>query len=288
LAHCLAKLLCCLAFSGVAAGAASPYLGFDRNDYPGDAALPALRRTFRYTGYWLNNPPGETRNTWTGKRPILKKHGFGFLVLFNGRTDAQLKPEDAADLGAQDGRAAVDAALHEGFAPGVLIFLDQEEGGRMLREQAAYVLAWIGAVQAAGARAGVYCSGIPVSGGTQTITTAQDIVERLSSAPQISTKSKSAEGRVALWIAQDQCPPSPGCTVAAPPLAAVGTLAPSAPAFIAAWQYAQSPRRAQFSASCPRNQASDGNCYAPGLPHDANTFIDLDVTNSPDPSEAPR
>jgi Domain of unknown function (DUF1906) len=288
LAHRLAKLLCCLAFAGAAAVAASTYLGFDRNDYPGDAALPALRRTFRYTGYWLNSPPGETQNSWTGKRAILKKNGFGFLVLFNGRTDAQLQGVEAADAGARDGRAAVAAALREGFAPSVLIFLDQEEGGRLLPEQAAYLFAWIRAVQAAGAQAGVYCSGIPVPDGTKTITTAQDIVERLSSAPQIPTKSESAKGRVALWIAQDQCPPSPGCTVAAPPLAAVGTLAPFVPAFVAVWQYAQSPRRAEFSASCPRNQAPDGNCYAPGLPHDANTFIDLDVTSSPDPSEAPR
>jgi len=34
------------------------YLGFDRNQYPGDANLKALRQTFSYTGYWLNNPPG--------------------------------------------------------------------------------------------------------------------------------------------------------------------------------------------------------------------------------------
>jgi len=34
------------------------YLGFDRNDYPGDENLPALRETFSFTSYWLNNPPG--------------------------------------------------------------------------------------------------------------------------------------------------------------------------------------------------------------------------------------
>lgn len=288
MAHRLAKLFCCVALSGVTAAASYP--GFDRNDYPGDAALPALRRTFLYTGYWLNNPPGETRNTWAGKRAILKKYGFGFLVLFNGRRDAQIKDAQrqgvtAAELGAADGRAAGAAALHEGFASGVRLFLDQEEGGRLLPEQAAYVFAWIDAVQAAGARAGVYCSGIPVADGSKTITTAQDLVERLS---QLPTKGKSAERRprVALWIAQDQCPPSPGCTLATPPLAAVSTFRSAAPAFVAVWQYAQSPRRAQFSAACPRNQAPDSNCYAPGLPQDANTFVDLDVANSPDPSEA--
>ncbi len=48
-----------------ASGQAS-YLGFDLNDYPGDANLKALRQTFSYTGYWLNNPPGATSNTWGG------------------------------------------------------------------------------------------------------------------------------------------------------------------------------------------------------------------------------
>ena len=38
------------------------YLGFDRNEYPGDANLKTLRQTFSYTGYWLNNPPGATSN----------------------------------------------------------------------------------------------------------------------------------------------------------------------------------------------------------------------------------
>jgi hypothetical protein len=32
------------------------YLGFDRNDYPGDAAWPSLARRFAFAGYWLNDP----------------------------------------------------------------------------------------------------------------------------------------------------------------------------------------------------------------------------------------
>ena len=48
--------------------AQSTFLGMDRNDYPGDASMKALKKTFAFTGYWLNNPPGATSNTWTGKR----------------------------------------------------------------------------------------------------------------------------------------------------------------------------------------------------------------------------
>ena len=75
------------------------HFGFDKNDYPGDALLPALRRSFSYTGYWLNNPPGENSNSWTGKRATLKANGFGFMILYNGRLDAELKGKDAAALG---------------------------------------------------------------------------------------------------------------------------------------------------------------------------------------------
>lgn len=94
------------------------YFGFDRNEYPGDNLLPALRRSFSYTGYWLNNPPGAKSNGWVGKRATLKAHGFGFMILYNGRLDAQLTGKDAAALGRSDAAAAVSAAKKEGFAPG--------------------------------------------------------------------------------------------------------------------------------------------------------------------------
>ncbi len=270
-------------------GASAAYLGFDRNDYPGDAALVALRKTFRYTSYWLNAPPGETSNNWAGKRAHLKQYGFGFLVLFNGRLDAELKGKDAAALGTADGTSAVAAAAREGFSSDIVIFLDQEEGGRLLPEQDAYLFAWIDAVRQGGARAGIYCSGIDVPEGNGTINTARDIVEqetaRAHSSKSQSPASKSPGPRLVLWIADDQCPPAPGCALAAPRLA--GASIPPVSDFTTIWQYAQSPRRAEFSARCPAKPAPDGNCYVPNLGPDAKIFVDLDVADSPDPSELP-
>ena len=131
------------------------YLGFDTNDYPGDPLLPELRRTFSFAGYWLNNPPGATSNTWMGKRETLSRRGFGFLILFNGRTYSQLKSPNRPDaLGASDGRAAAETALREGFPKNAVIFLDQEEGGRLLPDQNTYLFAWIDAVIWAGFRRG--------------------------------------------------------------------------------------------------------------------------------------
>src|SRR5260370_37132819 len=55
---------------------ASSFLGFDRNEYPGDQNLKYLRATFSYAGYWLNNPPGTSANTWPGKRAKLEAAGL--------------------------------------------------------------------------------------------------------------------------------------------------------------------------------------------------------------------
>jgi hypothetical protein len=258
------------------------YVGFDKNDYPGDSLLPALRESFRYTSYWLNNPPGLDHNPWIGKRSLIEQNVFGFLVLFNGRLHNELQAKDAAALGKKDGGAAVDSAIREGFPRDIRILLDQEEGGRLLPDQAAYIFAWIDAVRRRGARTGVYCSAIDVAEGHSQINTAENIL-------QLEREKAKSEGLpqtpsdLKLWVANDQCPPAPGCTLA--------NLQPSSgarlidPHQIAVWQYAQSPRRPQFSAGCPKSAAPDGNCYAPQLPHNPASFIDLNVATSPNPSE---
>lgn len=255
-------------------GAASHYLGFDRNDYPGDEALPALRRQFSFTGYWLNNPPGARQNSWQGKRETLLRAGFGFLVLFNGRLDAEIvkaqkSGTSPAALGQSDAAAAIAAARREHFPAHTIIFLDQEEGGRLLPEQAAYLFAWTSAVSRSGFRPGVYASGQSVDEGHgQTITTAQDIRNHVAAEHLLP---------IALWVAQDACPPSNGCTMQTPSPASSGT--PDA----AVWQYAQSPRRKALTSACARTYAADSNCYAPGLP---GVHLDLDAAESANPSHA--
>jgi hypothetical protein len=266
--------------------AQSRYLGFDRNYYPGDDALAALRKTFDYTSYWLNAPPEAKANTWTGKRALLKQYGFGFLVLFNGRLEDKLGPDAkaAGAMGRADGKAAVAAAAREGFAPGVLIFLDQEEGGRMTGPQLAYVFGWIEAVRAAGDRAGVYCSAVTVRDESGLISTARHIADEEAARTEKELGHKTAT-RLALWIADDQCPPSPGCTVEKPKAFPEFSRDPNV--WVPVWQYAQSPRRQQFSAGCPKNTTPDGMCNAPGLTPGPNSFVDLNLAESADPSETP-
>src|SRR5277367_988997 len=248
------------------------YLGFDTNDYPGDDALPGLRRTFSFSGYWLNAPPGAKTNLWAGKRAALLKNGFGFLVLFNGRLSKELQPPvNASDLGASDAELAVAAARREGFPADTftVIYLDIEEGGRMLTSQINYIKGWKSGVDSRGFAAGVYCSGMKVKEGKgQTITTAGDIHER---APVM-----------AYFIYNDACPPSPGCAyLKNPPL-------PSQSGFSGArvWQFAQSPRRRNFTERCGATYSSDGNCYPPVGNAAGHILLDLDSSVSADPSSA--
>jgi len=244
------------------------FLGFDANDYPGDDALPALRRTFTFSGYWLNTPPGAKTNSWTGRRAELLKNGFGFLVLFNGRLSKELTPSvDSADLGSSDAALAVEVAEREGFPPNTVIYLDIEEGGRLLPAQKAYLQGWSGRVDHNGFVAGVYCSAMKVKEGDgHYITTADDIDLRASVK--------------AYFVYNDACPPSPGCAYLKNPPE------PSHSGFADArvWQFAQSPRRRNFTGRCGGTYNSDGNCYPPTSTAAGRILLDLDSSVSPDPS----
>jgi len=251
---------------------AQTYLGLDRNDYPGDANMAGLRKTFAFTGYWLNNPPGSNRNTWKGKRMPLQSMGYGFLLLFNGREYAQLKASGtAARVGTNDAASAVEAAKRDGFPKGSIIFLDQEQGGRMLPEQRAYIHAWVDGVVRGGHGAGVYCSGIAFrESDTVSVLTADDI------------RDHDGGREIHFFISNDQCGPSPGCVFPKP----ASNPAESGVTFADAWQFAQSPRRPEMTAACRQTYAQDGNCYPPGMPASTGTHVDLDTANSPDPSHA--
>ncbi len=234
--------------------------------------MAGLRSVFVFTGYWLTNPPGENTNTWVGKRALLRSQGWGFLLLANGKLDAEiLKAQKAgtspAELGRKDAAAAIEAARREAFPPHTIVFLDQEEGGRLLDEQAGYLLAWTEAVAGSNYRPGVYASGQPVSDepGT-TIDTIRDIRARVT---------QGHLHPVAMFDTQDACPPAPGCTISAKPLSTAGE--PD----LVAWQYAQSPRRPDITRSCAQTYAADGNCYAPGFP---GVFLDMNAAISNDPS----
>jgi Domain of unknown function (DUF1906) len=247
---------------------ARSYLGFDRNEYPGDETLPVLRKSFAFASYWLSAPPGEKANSWTRKRSLLESHGFGFLLLFNGRTAAQVRTAQLAEAaGLADARSAAAAARSEGFPKGSVIFLDEEDGGRFSEEQHLYLHTWAAELERQEFRAGIYCSGIPVDeGGGSHVVTAKDIQAHI------------ADPEVVYWVYNDACPPSTGCEVAEKLPAPSG----SGIAYAEVWQFVRSPREKKATRHC-RGYASDGNCYAP-VDKSRQWFLDMDVATTANPS----
>jgi hypothetical protein len=173
----------------------------------------------------------------------------------------------ATSLGKSDAQAAVTAARREGFPAKIVIFLDQEQGGRMLPEQKAYLYSWVDRVNAAGYRAGIYCSGIAAPGSG--IVTADDIRD-------------NAGGRsIVYFVSDDACPPSPGCAFPKrPPSSAASGIS-----FAEVWQFAQSPKRRDVAAGCPANYDPDGSCYPPGISPRQGLHVDVETAGTPDPSQ---
>ena len=245
------------------------YLGFDRNEYPGDDAMKTLRHDFDFSGYWLSPPPGDKTNSWSGKRELLRSQGFGFLLLYLGPDSRELKNEASAqEKGIRDARDAAASAKKEGFSPGAIIFLDIEEGGRLSATYHAYLRAFADELKRSAYRPGVYCSAIsPKQDSRVDITTTDDI------------RSSEAPREFVFWAFNDVCPPSPGCAFSQnlPPASSSGA------SYAAVWQFVQSPRRKEYTAHCAAKYSRDGNCYAP---RDAARawFLDLNSATSPDPS----
>jgi hypothetical protein len=252
---------------GFLQGQSPSFLGFDRNTYPGDANLKALHQTFSYTGYWLNNPPGERSNTWAGHRAAVETAGFGFLVLFNGRLNGELNSvAKATKIGKSDAQAAASAARREGFPAHTVIFLDQEQGGRMLPEQKAYIYAWVDAITAAGFRSGIYCSGVAAADDGNVVT-AEDI------------RQNAGKREIVYWAINDACPAAPGCAFPKTP----PSPAQSGVSFAEVWQFAQSPQRKDVAGRCT-NYSRDANCYPPGISPTLQLHVDLNAAKSADPS----
>jgi len=268
-ALCLSALALFFCAIPSAAQTKAAYLGFDRNQYPGDAAMKLLRKDFVFTGYWVGPAPGEKSSAWQGKREFLRSLEYGFLLLYSGPDSGNLKSSaSAVEKGTADAKGAAASVRREGFPAASIIFLDIEEGGRLSANYHAYLKAWADELRRLGSVTGVYCSGMPVDEGHGvTITTADDI------------HSDPALGEFAFWVYNDACPPSRGCAAEPHPPAP----SKSGISYAAVWQFAQSPRRKQFTARCPAKCAPDGNCYAPSdTAHQ--WFLDLNSATSPDPS----
>jgi hypothetical protein len=142
------------------------HLGFDTNHYPGDATMKAWKNEpgspYKWVGFYLPDAPCHSDNSWSGKRDELVEMGWGVAVVYVGQqtwgeTPRPLSPAqqealrkrdecDADLLTAEEGRLnaeqATELARKEGFAKGIVIFLDIERMETIPDAMVKYYKAW--------------------------------------------------------------------------------------------------------------------------------------------------
>jgi hypothetical protein len=137
------------------------FAGFDRSDYPGDAAMAWLKANTNllWCGYYLGPSPSHSGTSWMGTRAKIAALGFGVAPIYVGQqvTGPGSKNPSLAQ-GTADGGDAAAMLQGEGFAAGSCAYLDLENGPPLTQPLSDYVAAWCDAVAARGFQPGVYCS----------------------------------------------------------------------------------------------------------------------------------
>ncbi len=156
------------------------FVGFDTHTYPGTMTMQAWKNApgapYSWVGYYLPSPC-HANASWTGKRDELQKMGWGLAVVYVGqqtwgKTPRPMPPSAQAALKqstpcaanlvtAEEGTAnandAVSRAQQEGFAKGVVIFLDLERMETVPSAMKDYYKAWVARMLAIGTyRPGIY------------------------------------------------------------------------------------------------------------------------------------
>jgi len=156
------------------------FVGFDTHTYPGTMVMHTWKETpgtpYSWVGYYLPSPCHDDKS-WVGKRDTLQKMGWGLAIIYVGqqtwgKTPRALTSSQAsllrrrtdcsadlisADEGTRNADEAVARAFGEGFAKGVVIFLDIERMETIPPAMRDYYRAWTARMLANGSyRPGIY------------------------------------------------------------------------------------------------------------------------------------
>ena len=105
--------------------------GFDAGDYPGDAAVTAWSGAgspFQFISFYLQAPcHGAKFITYAGRYGFLKAQGWGFAIVYVGRQQKGCGSKSLSQAnGATDGADAIDKSKAEGFPGNSIVYLDVE------------------------------------------------------------------------------------------------------------------------------------------------------------------
>ena len=141
------------------------YVGFDTHTYPGTAVMRTWKETpgspYSWVGYYLPSPC-HANKSWMGKRDTLQTMGWGLAIIYVGQQTWGKTPRKlslsqlnalrrrtdcstdliSADEGTRNADEAVARASAEGFANGVIIFLDLERMETVPPAMRDYYRAW--------------------------------------------------------------------------------------------------------------------------------------------------
>ena len=185
----------------VAEPAAHSYLGFDLNQYPGDAALPLLRQTFSFSDIGLNAAPEESSNSWRGKREIVSSTASVFCVVQRMQRSANLSPCLTPRRLARAMASLLLRRRVKTSSPLRPLFFSIRRKAAECRLSSALIFTR-GAMQSAppGFGPASICRGIVVRESARvTITTADDL------------RDNAGARKIVYFVYNDACPPSPGC-----------------------------------------------------------------------------
>jgi hypothetical protein len=137
------------------------FAGFDASAFPGFSAMAWLKANTNlvFTGFYLSPAPSHRDNGWMATHGELTREGWGFLPVFVGQQlGGPGSHQVSGPQGRFDGELAAALMKAAGFPLGARVFLDLEDGEPLVQPRTGYVTAWARAVEAAGWRAGAYCS----------------------------------------------------------------------------------------------------------------------------------
>lgn len=136
-----------------------PSKGFDASQYPGVNNMRVLRRYFDFCGFYLGPAPSHRDTGWMSHRDELQRMGYRLMPIYVGQQVIGPGSHDVSGAsGAQDGAHAAGLMASAGFAKGLPIYLDLENGDPFPPKERSYAFAWIDAVRQHGYAPGVYCS----------------------------------------------------------------------------------------------------------------------------------
>ena len=137
------------------------YAGFDRLEYPGNAAMRWLwdNTNLWWCGFYLAPAPQQPYTGWMRALPLLRSIGWGAAPLYVGRQVATDWDTLDGDHGNADAVDAANLAQQAGLERGRVIYLDIEQGAPLNYWQGHYYHGWVdGLIRDGRYYPGVYCS----------------------------------------------------------------------------------------------------------------------------------